>query len=151
MLKAYVHKNNFNSDIWLNKVGQAVTILLNSDRKSTSIASIGAFVLPFAKLGQLQTFEGYNGFPSAYITWGYLTEQSLHCLAKKPSSLLDIDELNAGDKLVIFDIISNLKNIKPILEHIKILASLKHPYFYGLRYDKKQEKLILRVYKNRYL
>jgi hemolysin-activating ACP:hemolysin acyltransferase len=146
MTMPYVHVNSFNRDIWLKSLGQVITILLNSERKSVSIASVGAFVLPFAKLGQIKTFEGYNGFPSAYMTWGYLTEESLGILSANPSEILDVDELNAGDHLVIFDMISNMRDIRPMLKHIRYLAEHRYSHFYGIRFDKRLGSLTLRKY-----
>lgn len=41
-------------------LGEAMSILLTSERKRYGIASIGAFVLPFAKLRHIKIFCGQN-------------------------------------------------------------------------------------------
>lgn len=133
----YIHRNDFNRDVWFKAMGAALTILLNSDRKTASIGTIGAFVMPFAKLNQIHIFYGYNNYPSAYMTWGYVTDDCLQRLRKHPDCILDIDELNAGANLVIFDILSNLRDITPVIRKIRELSDGSPSSVNGVRYNKK--------------
>ena len=133
---------------WFSTLGEAVTILLNSDRCSVGIASVGAFVLPFIKLDQLRIFRGNNDFPAAYLTWGFLTDEALRRRADDPAAVPDIDELNAGDKLVVFDMVSHLRDFRPVVAEMRRLASGRPDGVYGFRSDRRSGRLRLRNYRS---
>ena len=138
----------FDKDRWLKSLGEATSIILNSRRKSSSIATIGVFVYPFIKLDQLHVCEGTNGFPAAYITWGYLTRVSIGRIIEDPSVILETEELNAGEHLVIFDILSNLRDFRPVARQVRRLIGHR-PDCYGIRYDRRARRLVLRHYRFR--
>lgn len=142
----YIHLMKFDKSAWYLAMGESLSVLLNSERKSVSIASVGAFILPFAKLGQIKVFYGYNDHPSAYMTWGYLTDESISLLREDPLRILDIDDLNSGSNLVIFDILSNLRSILPIMAHVRLLVRGNHDHFYGVRFEKSLGKIVLKKY-----
>jgi len=141
-----VHTNSYDLELWMRRIGEATTILLNSPRKKVSIASIGAFILPFARMGQIRVFHGSNRYPAAYITWAYLTDASLEEVARDPSMVLEEEALNAGDNLVILDALSNLRDIRPIVAFIRSIIPQGATRFYGVRFDKSAKVLRLREY-----
>lgn len=140
------HRHTMDRDVWHMSLGAATLVLVSSERRRSEIVTIGAFLLPFAKLNQLSVINGRNSAPKAYVTWGNLTPEGLSRLAAQPEHLPDIDDLNAGDILVIFDIVSGLRSFAPVREFIQGLLGGNRNTLYGLRFDKRLHKLVLRRY-----
>jgi hemolysin-activating ACP:hemolysin acyltransferase len=128
-------------------LGEATSIILNSDRKSMKVASIGAFVFPYVRLNQIAIFYGENRYPAGYMVWAYLTDSRLSELHRNPAMLLSEEDLNAGDNMVIVDVVSHLRSLSPILRKIRSITEGNYECFYGLRFDKAAKCLALRSYR----
>jgi hemolysin-activating ACP:hemolysin acyltransferase len=142
----YIHRNNYNRDAMFKLLGEATSILLNSDRKKYGISSIGAFVFPFVKLNQIEIFYGQNRYPMGYMTWAYVTDTTLAQIRDNPGSIIDIEDLNSGDKLIIIDIVSKLRSVRPVVEKIRHLAQGNYDKIYGIRFDKSSRRMRVREY-----
>lgn len=141
-----IHTHTFDKDLWYSAFGAATIVLLESERKRSEILSLGAFLLPYAKLGQISIVFARNRHPGGYITWGNLTSEGLEKIRLCPTQIPDIEDLNAGDNFVVFDIVSNLPNFRPIQQTILSLVGTQRRWFYGIRFDRQLRKLVLRRY-----
>jgi hemolysin-activating ACP:hemolysin acyltransferase len=146
---SYTHWNNPDRDVMFKALGEATSVLLNSERKRYKIASIGAFLFPYARLNQLKLFYGENHYPAAYMTWAYVTDKVLRRVRARPEEVLDIEDLNAGDNLLVTDIVSLLRSFRPIIHHIQAISEDSHNKVYGIRYSKSQQNLVVRDYRPR--
>lgn len=144
-MDGYIHINERSRASLFRRLGEATSILLSTERRRVGIASIGAFVLPYAKLSQMQIFYGQNGYPGAYLTWAYLTDEGLDALRRQPDAVIDEEHLNAGGNLVVMDIISVLRDNRPIRDYIRKISNGRR--FYGLRPAKSGLKSEVRIYK----
>jgi hemolysin-activating ACP:hemolysin acyltransferase len=132
-------------------LGEVTSIILNSDRKSMKVASIGAFVFPYVRLNQVAVFYGENRYPAGYMVWAYLTDSKMSELSANPAMLLSTEDLNAGDNMVVIDIVSHLRSLLPIVRKIRKITAGNYEFYYGLRFDKAAKSLALRRYRVRQL
>lgn len=136
MFPHYLHLHTYDKDIWHQDLGAALVVLLESSRRSISVASALAYLLPYARLSQLAILYGRNRHPAAYLAWGNLTLDGLNTLIQDPNRVPDPEMLNAGDHLVVLDIVSNLPNIRMIGRTIAGIAGPSRRTFYAVRHEK---------------
>ncbi|WP_082731167.1 MULTISPECIES: toxin-activating lysine-acyltransferase [unclassified Sphingomonas] len=141
-----MHKHTYDKSDWYRLLGEAVVVLIGSRRIRADIATVGAFVWPYAQLSQISILYGRGRYPSGYITWGNLTADGIERLSQHPNDIPDIEDLNAGDNLVVFDIVSNLPSLRLVKAEIRHLLGPDRSNFYGIRYNRQTHRLTLRRY-----
>ena len=69
------------------------------------LASVWAWSVPPARLGQSHLFVDQEGRVIGYVSWAYLTNDAASKFSTGQSSILQFSEWNAGDQLWITDFV----------------------------------------------
>ena len=89
------------------KLGYALQVICRRGcYASYPIASLNAWLLPPARVGQLKIFKDYSGNLIGYMTWALLSEEVERRWLREDSTLWHISEWNEGTRLWIVDFVS---------------------------------------------
>lgn len=109
-------------------LGEAIQVLLRTDRNRLRLASIYAFLAPPIALNQIAFKKDARGRPLGYVTWAFVTPEVLGDIASDASRRLDLPEWNEGAELLIADLVSldgdvrGLMRLLPQAHHARSLV-----------------------------
>ena len=84
-------------------LGQAVSVLLRTDRASFRISALKYWLQPAVLLGQIKVLSDEFGVPIAVLTWAYLSDEVAQRMARDEVVALHFSEWNEGLNLWIVD------------------------------------------------
>jgi hemolysin-activating ACP:hemolysin acyltransferase len=115
-------------------MGDIVSVLLSSpDYAHYKISTIGVWINPARRCGQIRIYYDHRGRPVGYVTWAFLTAESEQRLIMNSATLLHYSEWNEGDRLWIMDVVSPHGYGLSILKHVRDKLLADHDIFHWLR------------------
>jgi hemolysin-activating ACP:hemolysin acyltransferase len=100
-------------------IGNAVQLLLATERRAWCLAVIQAFVEPPARLGQIQFLFNGRGRPLGYASWAFLSTKSAEALSRDPNLVLELDEWNEGTELWIMDFVAPVGGARSLARSLR--------------------------------
>jgi hemolysin-activating ACP:hemolysin acyltransferase len=107
-------------------LGIAASLLVDTDRKTLSIASLLAWLAMPINLGQILFLTSWERQPLGFATWAYVTPRTLGRLASGEQDLPSQEEWNEGAELWLVDIVAPFGHAAELVRHLRAQLGVRH-------------------------
>jgi len=99
------------------QVGMVLDLLLKTSRKTLSISTIDAFLVPAIRLKQIElALCSYRKLPRGMLTYAFLSEEKLGEFEAGHDPILHLSEWNEGTNFFVMDLLCPFGDVRNFLK-----------------------------------